>query len=613
MKKKIVVLSSAWRSDFVTTAIRGIQKRFENEKVDIHIFNAYDMTDNRDCYFQESMIYNLPDMADYDGILIAINTLGNRETVSKLIEKCHLANKPVISLESKYPGAAYVGVDNYASMYNIMEHMIKDHGCKVFNYLGGPEDNEDNRQRYQAFCDALKAVGIEPDPARITFRTFRFSDGNKVYYEWKEKGISTPDVVVCANDDMAVGYCMAAQKDGVDAPEDYRIVGFDNVNHAQYCYPSITSVNRNWETLGYEGADRLLKMIQGEDIDPNIEVPGVVKKNLSCGCGNGHDELRTAYWKLYDLNKQNEATQEAQRHIREHLGKCSERENFVEQLPMICESLQLEKLAVCISPAWGRGVKADNGFEVISQDFVGVLYKNDGLVPQSWLDENKSQTFLFASMYCGKSMSGYCVVPYEDGLLEVTRHKTLMESIGQTMERILRREELKQAKQKLEELYVQDSLTGLYNRFGYKDAGIQFFREHDGKVYYAYLDLNKLKAINDIYGHVMGDAAINGMAECMRRVYRDGEILVRLGGDEFLVVGAYESEEAIIRKRDELDTELIIYSKEKKFPLELHTSFGYAFSADGSVESKDLLQKADQQMYLDKYEKHKQEEENKKR
>lgn len=607
MKRKIALLSSAWRSDFATTSIRGIQRRLEQDNIDLYIFNAYDMTDNMECYTQENMIYSLPDVDDYDGVLIAINTLGNREMVAGVIERCHEAGKPVLSIECKYPGAAYIGVDNYRSMYRIVEHMIQEHHCKVFNYLGGPENNIDNMQRFHGFCDALKDAGFEPDPARITHRTFRFSDGDKVYKEWKQLGIHTPDAVICANDDMAVGYCMAGLNDGVKAPGAFRITGFDNVHHAQYCFPSITSVNRNWETLGYEGADRLLQMIKGNPEVWDIEVPGVIQKNLSCGCGDGENDLQNAYWQLYNQNKRMEAVQEAQRKIREYLGQCAEREEFQRRIPMICPQLQLDNLAVCISPAWGKGIESDSGFEVISNDFWNVMYKKDGLVPASWLDEKHSKAFLFSSMYCGTTMSGYCVVPYTDGVLDVTRHKTLMESVGQVVERILRKEELKQAKQKLEELYVLDPLTGLYNRFGYKAEGSRFFEEHGGKVYVVYLDLNKLKAINDVYGHQMGDYAIVGMAECMRRVFDDSEILVRLGGDEFLVVGAYEGEDKILEKHNDLDRELIAYSREKEFPMELHTSFGYSFSADGRTDIRELLQRADQMMYKDKYEKRRRE------
>ncbi len=603
MKRKIALLSSAWRSDFATTSIRGIQRRLEQENIDLYIFNAYDMTDSMECYTQENMIYSLPDMDDYDGVLIAINTLGNREMVAGVIEKCHQTGKPVLSIESKYPGAAYIGVDNYRSMYGIVEHMIQEHHCRVFNYLGGPEDNIDDKQRFQGFCDALRDAGLEPDPERITHRTFRSYDGNKVYKEWKQLGIHTPDAVICANDDMAVGYCMAGLSDGVKAPVDYLITGFDNLHHAQYCYPSITSVNRNWETLGYEGADSLLRMMEGKQEAQDIEVPGVIRRNLSCGCGDGENDLQNAYWQLYNENKRMEAVQEAQRKVREFLGQCSEREAFRKQIPLICSQLQLKNLAVCISPAWGRGVKPDRGFEVISEDYWGVMCRKDGLVPKPWLDEKHSQAFLFSSMYCGTTTSGYCVVPYRDGVLDVTRHKTLMESVGQVVERILRKEELKQAKQKLEELYVQDPLTGLYNRFGYKAEGARFYSEHEGKVYLVYLDLNKLKAINDVYGHQMGDYAIAGMADCMRRVFNGPEVLVRLGGDEFLVVGAYEGEDKIFEKRKALERELIAYSKEKDFPMELHTSFGYSFSADGKTDIQELLQKADQMMYADKYEK----------
>jgi diguanylate cyclase (GGDEF)-like protein len=86
---------------------------------------------------------------------------------------------------------------------------------------------------------------------------------------------------------------------------------------------------------------------------------------------------------------------------------------------------------------------------------------------------------------------------------------------------------------------ITDPLTGLYNRRYLDD---QLARVHATAVRiqrpYALLvmDVDEFKLVNDTYGHAKGDAALVAFADDLRRVVRAGDIAVRIGGDEFVVV-----------------------------------------------------------------------------
>lgn len=111
------------------------------------------------------------------------------------------------------------------------------------------------------------------------------------------------------------------------------------------------------------------------------------------------------------------------------------------------------------------------------------------------------------------------------------------------------------------ELY-RDTLTGIYNRrvvedYAYDEAKEQIKRGH--KVSMIALDADKFKMINDQYGHLKGDKAIQYIAMCMKDCARPNDYSIRMGGDEFLIIlndASLERAKLIARR-----IELCIYRK----------------------------------------------------
>ncbi|MEZ9159142.1 GGDEF domain-containing protein [Vibrio lentus] len=101
-----------------------------------------------------------------------------------------------------------------------------------------------------------------------------------------------------------------------------------------------------------------------------------------------------------------------------------------------------------------------------------------------------------------------------------------------------KRSELGMKKEKLkdaERVATSDELTGLYNRSIFRDDSFKQVVDK-GSLSIIAIDGNKIKAINDTYGHAVGDEAIKHIAACMSRIFRDSDYLIRTGGDEFLAL-----------------------------------------------------------------------------
>ncbi|HTQ02387.1 MAG TPA: diguanylate cyclase [Polyangiaceae bacterium] len=99
--------------------------------------------------------------------------------------------------------------------------------------------------------------------------------------------------------------------------------------------------------------------------------------------------------------------------------------------------------------------------------------------------------------------------------------------------------EQKALEARLRELAMHDELTGLYNRRHFvelAEAEVARARRTGMPLSLAMLDIDHFKAVNDVFGHPVGDAALRVLARCMRETLRTSDVPARLGGEEFVVL-----------------------------------------------------------------------------
>jgi two-component system, cell cycle response regulator len=100
-------------------------------------------------------------------------------------------------------------------------------------------------------------------------------------------------------------------------------------------------------------------------------------------------------------------------------------------------------------------------------------------------------------------------------------------------------EEMQSARARLERVSVHDELTGLYNyRYLHTRLGEEFKRAERSHEPLAccMMDIDRLRAHNEAKGRAIGDLVLKGTADAIRRTVREADIVVRYGGDEFLVI-----------------------------------------------------------------------------
>ena len=154
----------------------------------------------------------------------------------------------------------------------------------------------------------------------------------------------------------------------------------------------------------------------------------------------------------------------------------------------------------------------------------------------------------------------------------------------------------------LEEAIRTDYLTGLPNRKAVEEFAskqLEAARRHGFPLWIVVADLDKFKLVNDTYGHVAGDQAIQSFAELLRANTRTSDISGRLGGDEFLLVISHGEKKAILQTIDRLRADFA--SERFDFAgheIQITASFGIAgFQAASDKTVADLLIRADKALY----------------
>lgn len=208
--------------------------------------------------------------------------------------------------------------------------------------------------------------------------------------------------------------------------------------------------------------------------------------------------------------------------------------------------------------------------------------------------------------------SDYISKPFHDREIQIRiknqlliqqQHQLLLEKNQQLEQEV--QERLK-AEARAEQLAITDELTGLLNRRGFllmANQQLKISSRTQAQFSLLFADVDGLKKVNDNFGHLAGDQVIIDAAKVLQQVFREGDILSRVGGDEFAVFLPVSNKMDDLSGR--LKASITEFNNNSDRLYKLSISFGIVeYSGDNEQSLEDYLNQADKLMYEQKRYRH---------
>lgn len=165
---------------------------------------------------------------------------------------------PLILVDRKIDDEEIIQVylDNAAGAYSAVKHLL-DLGHRRIGFVMGPENVPNSHRRKAGYIDALKEYGLEFDSELEFQGEFKVETGKEAF----EKFVTMkdpPTAVFNSNDLMAFGFVIAARDAGYSIPEDFSVVGFDDIFLSSLMEPALTTVRYPFVEMGTQAINMLL-------------------------------------------------------------------------------------------------------------------------------------------------------------------------------------------------------------------------------------------------------------------------------------------------------------------------------------------------------------------
>ncbi|MBO4863335.1 MAG: GGDEF domain-containing protein [Eubacterium sp.] len=622
MKHKIAVFTNGYSNEFIEYIVTGLQKKAQADGMDIFVFTTYCSPGTEELQNKCQLnIFHLPDPAEFDGAIMLTNTYNFPDEQERVCARFQRAGVPMLSLEVDVPNMSCIKSENYKGVRDLAIHLIEHHNAKKIIYLNGVAGNVENATRRQALIDVLTERNMEL--FHELHADFSFYGGYVQIMNYFKAGNEAPDAVVCANDLMAMGVTSALNGLNYRVPEDVMVTGFDMINESQSSFPIMATVSRGWDTFGETAYDHLMYQIAHPEERFTKVYDSFFIPSESCGCPASEyaEEVRyDAVKNMYFRTTMTNLMESFLRGLQIPLSQATKKEDFFEKgakksydIPQLgpnyclCTEPEFFELDDDEYPQRIRGYSSnmDIIYELRDGNKLPLHhFDSKELYPGYVHEEGKSNLYIFVPMNYMNYIIGYVAIKNTPDLLFNLNLKTFVSNMNSLLFSMRRHIFSERTNAELKRIYMTDALSGMYNRTGCENVLYEFIntqKQNKKTSILVFADIDRMKTINDVYGHLNGDLAIKATAEAFKICSPDDWLFGRYGGDEFIAVGSCPPAKEVGQFISDLSEAMTKQIDLLGLGFMLHVSIGYAIiEPDDEGTINDYIELADKSMYSQK-------------
>ena len=515
-----------------------------------------------------------------DGIIISSGT--QLHGMSKSTYTSYLRSyKPlkIVSLAHEIPGIPSIICDAKKAMEALVNYLVKEQGCKKFGIMSVESDSKEMNLRAETIKEALKKNNIPSSNIEVWKSNFHYASAYGLlssYYE-KKKNRFNFDAVIAMNDDLAFA-CMdfCSQRANLRVPEDIVITGFDDMQRASFCTPTLTTINQQVYYQGYAAARTLINQINCEEVPEvqTIQAKAILRESTAKNknskkqfepqdcisfdllhSSGSNDRFTVTEW----FNKRQQVFQAAQMdaYIRDDLVLEKVGERITKQVTAF--GIQAAAVVLYDQPAefkkpfeyfnLPQKARLVSCFDYSTSQKLNKFTQpiefnpNDAIVPEGYLNFS-GEGFVAVALFRNKIQYGYMLMRrgnFDTSVYDLIS-KAVSIQIDESFEysmHLKTKVAVTEGYNIINEVTHIDYLTGLKNQKGFMELGdtaLKYSQAMAQSGLILYFDLKNLNKINDEFGHSAGDLAIKTFADILKHHFRSNDIIARFDGDKFAII-----------------------------------------------------------------------------
>ncbi len=622
--KTIAVLAGDIQTEYTSQVCKRVFEKADEIGYNVAVFNWTNPYGQQPAYLKgEVDVFNLVNFSEFDAAIYLKDTIGIVEVETMIEDKIDkFLNGPVISIRNKVDGYYNILTKDEAGIAEVIRHFIEVHKCTKIAYLSGRKELLDAQLRLETYKRVMDEYGLEYDESYIYHGNYWVGCVADALEYLLSSPLGVPEVIVCANDYMAIETVKELIVRGYKVPDEIKVSGFDNISEAVELMPALTTVDAPIINMAEKAVDMIHDIFCGYEVEKEVIFDAVPVIRDTCGCG-GHD-----YWdSIVKKTLSRKAGFDfigAQRNLR-FFNVALETTNKLSDIATIVDGYlysinNFKNFFLCLS----KEPKCDDLDNVYSTDgnytkkslcalalldraHTGeypFIFDTNEMIPAIYTTK-EPQLYYFSPIHLLEKNYGYVAVNCYDYESVPINFDSFTTHISNALDSLYNKRELEQALRNVESLYVTDPLTGLYNRRGFEMKAEEVFegcRKDNVPLMVMGIDMDGLKYINDTFGHLQGDIAIQLLGRALSYASSGREVCARVGGDEFSVIAGNYTEEDVKTFVASVYDFLDSYNMISDAPYDVKASYGYIY-VDEYDDEKNLeyyIKASDDLMYQQK-------------